>query len=176
MQLVYFETVEGSRYGEAIYELLVMADKEFIPPLSSRGSSTQSDLSGTSAAEEGARDYYRSMASQPVVLALEEERCLGFMAFKIDYTCEQVKELPNLYASTCVVHPDARGKKLMEGFYREMVRLFPEALIFTRTWHTNAPHLRVLEKLGFREVARLKDHRGLGLDTVYFRRSVGGRI
>ena len=35
---------------------------------------------------------------------------------------------------------------------------------------------RLYEKLGFREVARLKDHRGPGLDTVYFRRSVGGRI
>ena len=175
MQLQYFETVESSGWGEDVYRLLVMADREFIPPLSSRGSSTQSDLSHATAAERGARDYYESMASQPVVLALEDDRCLGFMAFKFDYTCEYIGEdtLPNLYASTCVVHPDARGRKLMEGFYREMIRLFPEADICTRTWHTNAPHLRVLEKLGFRELARLKDHRGPGLDTVYFHRRKG---
>ena len=173
MQLQYFKTVESSGWGEDVYRLLVMADREFIPPLSSRGSSTQSDLSHAAAVESGARDYYGSMASQPVILALEDGRCLGFMAFKIDYTCDQIgaDTLPNLYASTCVVHPDARGRKLMEGFYREMIRLFPEADLFTRTWHTNAPHLRVLEKLGFREIVRLKDHRGPGMDTVYFRRN-----
>ena len=42
----YFETVAQCPYGEAIRQYLVMADKEFIPPLSSRGSSTQADLSG----------------------------------------------------------------------------------------------------------------------------------
>ena len=177
MKLKYYPAVAGSGYEEEVYALLVMADREFVPPLSARGSSTQSDLSNTSAAEEGARDYYASMASQPVVLALEEGRCLGFMAFKQDYTCDWIgpETLPNLYASTCVVHPDARGRKLMEGFYREMIRLFPQAAVYTRTWHTNAPHLRVLEKLGFREIIRLKDHRGPGMDTVYFER-LAGRI
>ena len=174
MELRYYKTVEDSGFGEAVYGLLVLADKEFIPPLSARASSTQSDLSQAAAAEEGARDYYESMASQPVILALEEGRCLGFMAFKENYTCHEIgaETLPNLYASTCVVHPDARGRKLMEGFYREMIRLYPAATVCTRTWHTNIPHLRVLEKLGFRELTRLPNHRGPGMDTVYFIRSV----
>jgi len=172
VELVYFESVEKSGWEEAVKGLLVLGDKEFVPPLSSRGSSTQAELSGGVTVSGGILDYYNSMAQQPVILGLEDGRCLGFMAFKIDYTCEQIAEceLPNLYASTCVVHPDARGKGMMSGFYRKMIDLFPERRIFTRTWHTNLSHLHVLDKLGFSLIARLPDHRGKGMDTVYFRR------
>lgn len=56
----------------------------------------------------------------------------------------------------------------MTGFYQKMIDLFPGRSIFTRTWATNAAHFRVLEKLGFSQCARLKNHRGEGMDTVYF--------
>jgi len=52
-----------------------------------------------------------------------------------------------------------------------MIRLYPERFICTRTWHTNGAHIHILDTFGFREIARLKDHRGPGLDTVYFARS-----
>ncbi len=168
MELVYFETVSQSGFSADIQALLVQADKEFIPPLSARGSSTQSDLSSGDCVSQGAQAYYETMSSQPAVLALENGKCMGFMAFKENYICEYVKQLPNLYASTCVVHPTARGKGLMSGFYRKMIELYPQHSIFTRTWHTNFSHLHVLDKLGFREIARIKDHRGKGSDTVYF--------
>ena len=173
MEFIYFEKICECDYTRTIVEFLTLADKEFIPPLSCRDSSTQADLSGAQSASDGILSYYRTMASQPAILAVENSRCMGFMAFKIDYTCRQIsaEQLPNLYASTCVVHPDARGKGLMTGFYREMIRLFPERKLFTRTWHTNLSHLHVLDKLGFREWDRLPNHRGPGMDTVYFRRS-----
>ena len=168
MEIQYFKTVDSSGYTEQIISLLTMADKEFIPPLSSRGSTTQADLSGNTAVSDGVMTYYQEMAKQPVVLALEDGRCYGFMAFKENYSCPQITVLPNLYASTCVVHPDARGQGLMRRFYEAMIELRPTYSICTRTWHTNLSHLRVLERLGFAEIARLKDHRGPGLDTVYF--------
>ena len=171
MEFVYFKTVAGSGYAEDIQALLVLADREFIPPLSARGSSTQSDLSSCDRVSQGAQAYYETMSEQPAVLALENGKCMGFMAFKENYTCDYVKDLPNLYASTCVVHPETRGKGLMTGFYKKMIELYPECNIFTRTWHTNFSHLHILEKLGFAEIARLKDHRGPGMDTVYFKRS-----
>jgi L-amino acid N-acyltransferase YncA len=172
MELLYFKTVKECPYAPTVYDLLVMADKEFIPPLSSRGSTTQAELSGVRVSQAGIQDYYDTMSLQPVIVAVEDGRCLGFMAFKTDHTCSEIgpETLPNLYASTCVVHPDGRGKGLMRGFYREMLRLYPHCPLFTRTWHTNASHLRVLDTLGFREIARLPDHRGPGMDTVYFRR------
>ena len=174
MELVYFKTIAQSGYADDIKALLVMADKEFIPPLSARGSSTQADLSSSDSVSEGAQAYYDAMSSQPAILALEEGKCLGFMAFKVDYTCEYIgqEDLPNLYASTCVVHPVTRGRGLMTGFYKKMIELYPTYPIFTRTWHTNYSHLHILDKLGFREIVRLKDHRGPGMDTVYFCRRV----
>ena len=172
MELKYFETVGSCGYAADIQALLVMADKEFIPPLSSRGSSTQQDLTGTDTISDGAKAYYEAMSQQPVVVAVENDRCYGFMAFKKDYICEYYDKLPNLYASTCVVHPDARGKGLMKGFYQKMIDLFPQCSIYTRTWHTNLSHLRVLDKLGFSLLVQLPDHRGPGMDTVYYCKEV----
>lgn len=168
MKIQYFHTVASSGYAEQILALLTMADKEFIPPLSSRGSTTQSDLSGSASCSDGVAAYYQEMAQQPAALAVVDGRCLGFMAFKENYTCDQISALPNFYASTCVVHPDARGQGLMRKFYEKIIELYPAHTICTRTWHTNFSHLHVLEQLGFAEIARLKDHRGPGLDTVYF--------
>lgn len=172
MEYKYYPHAAGSGYEGDIQDLLTLADREFIPPLSQRGSSTQSSLSGGES-HNGILDYYRSMEAQPVILALEEGKCLGFMAFKENHVCDQIdgRYQPNLYASTCVVHPCTRGKGLMKNFYREMIALCPDRFICTRTWHTNAPHLHILDTLGFREIARLKDHRGPGMDTVYFARN-----
>lgn len=55
-------------------------------------------------------------------------------------------------------------------YYETMIDLFPERGLYTRTWHTNYAHLKVLDKLGFSEIARLPNHRGPGMDTVYFGR------
>ena len=168
MELKYFDTVADCGFAADIHRLLVLADKEFIPPLSARGSSTQQNLTGTEAVSEGAKAYYAAMSTQPVVVAVENDRCYGFMAFKKDYTCEYYEKLPNLYASTCVVHPDTRGQGLMGRFYQKMIDLFPECSVYTRTWHTNISHLKVLDKLGFTLLTRLPDHRGPGMDTVYY--------
>lgn len=44
-------------------------------------------------------------------------------------------------------------------YYETMIDLFPERGLYTRTWHTNYAHLKVLDKLGFSEIARLPNHR-----------------
>lgn len=171
MEYRYCSHAEDSGFDEDIQALLTLADKEFIPPLSQRGSTTQGNLTGGQI-HDGIRDYYVSMAHQPVILAIEDGKCLGFMAFKENHTCTEITPyyLPNLYASTCVVHPSTRGKGLMKQFYREMIALAPNRFICTRTWHTNAAHLHILDNLDFECIARLKDHRGPGMDTVYYAR------
>ena len=171
MKIIYLEKLKGSPYEEPVLQLLQSADGEFIPPLSARGSTTQQDLHAARSVPSGVLDYFHTMAPQPILLAVDEDTVTGFMSFKKDYQCEEVTNLPNLYASTCVVAPSARGQGLMEGFYREMLRLFPRCHIYTRTWHTNFAHIRVLEKLGFSLCARLQNHRAPGLDTVYYTRS-----
>jgi hypothetical protein len=171
MEMLHFERVGQCPWADAIKDYLVMADKEFIPPLSSRGSTTQADLSQGVCAD-GITDYFLSMASQPVIVAVEDGRCLGFMAFKLDHTCDQIgpDKLPNFYASTCVVHPDTRGRGMMRGFYEAMIAAFPTRPIYTRTWHENIGHLKVLERLGFVLLETLENDRGPGIHTVYFGR------
>ena len=175
MEMQYYDKVSLCPFSEDIRNYLIMADKEFIPPLSSRRSPTQADLTG-GACSDGITDYFNSMASQPVIAAVEDGRCLGFMAFKLDHTCEQIgsETFPNFYATTCVVHPDTRGRGLMRGFYETLISLFPDRGGYTRTWHTNYAHLKILDRLGFSEIARLPNHRGPGLDTVYFYRKPQG--
>ena len=166
MEIKLFEKLENPDYLQQVYDLLKIGDKEFIPPLSSRGSTTQQSLGNAS--NTGLADYFNEMKEQCFVLALEGDRVAGFMSFKKDYSCDHVPNVANLYASTSVVHPDFRGQGLMKKFYMAMMEGYPDRPIYTRTWHENVPHLRVLEKLGFRQIALLENHRGPGIHTVYY--------
>ena len=170
MELKLFPQVTDPNLLTQLEQLLIQADQEFIPPLSSRSSTTQSALNAGAANPEGIRDYFEAMAQQPMVLALDGSRVAGFMAFRHDHVCEQIsaETLPNLYASTCVVHPNYRGQGLMRRFYEAMIAAFPHCGIYTRTWAGNVSHLRTLDKLGFRLICLLKNHRGPGVDTVYY--------
>ena len=168
MEMKLFEALENAEYLKQVYRLLELGDKEFIPPLSARGSTTQQSLGNT--AGNGLSDYFNEMKQQCFVLALEGATVAGFMSFKKDYSCDYVPAVKNLYASTSVVHPDFRGQGLMKKFYLSMIEHYPDRPIYTRTWHENHAHLRVLEKLGFTQIAALKNHRGPGIHTVYFGR------
>jgi len=172
MELILLEHVTDPGHLAQLEQLLAAADKEFIPPLSSRSSTTQGTLSAGETASDGIRAYFDEMKTQPMVLAMDGERLAGFMAFRFDHTCDQIgKEcLPNMYASTSVVHPDYRGQGLMRRFYETMIAAYPQRGIYTRTWAANASHLHVLHKLGFQQLCCLKDHRGPGVDTVYYGR------
>ena len=153
-------------------ELLILGDKEFVPPLSSRSSTTQQGLA--KAGDQGGIDaYFEEMKKQCFVLAMEGDRMGGFMSFKIDHVGAHIPEGINLYASTSVVHPDFRGQGLMTGFYKEMIRAFPERPVYTRTWHENAGHLKVLGRLGFECLALLENDRSEGIHTVYYGRKAG---
>ena len=168
MELVTFEKLDHADYLQQIFGLLEIGDNEFIPPLSSRGSTTQQTLESTH--NNGLSDYFNELKQQCFVLALEGNKVAGFMSFKKDYSCDHVPPCKNLYASTSVVHPDFRGQGLMKQFYLAMIDSYPDRPIYTRTWHENTPHLRVLEKLGFQQIALLPNHRGQGIHTVYFER------
>ena len=169
MQILLQERISEANQLEAIRQLLILGDKDFIPPLSSRSSSTQSTLS-TAASENGIDDYFETIRTMPTVLALDGDRVAGFMTFRFDHICDQIgpETLPNLYASTCVVHPDYRGQGLMTKFYTAMMEHYPHRGIYTRTWHTNFGHLKVLDRLGFSQLCCLENHRGEGIHTVYY--------
>lgn len=151
-----------------LYDLLTLGEKEFVPPLSTRSSTTQQNLSSDGVG--GVDAYFEQMKKQSFVLAMEEGECVGFMSFLTEYENPHLPVGKKLYASTCVVHPEHRGKGMMTGFYREMIRSFPDYPIYTRTWHENYGHLKVLQKLGFELLETIENDRGEGIHTVYYGR------
>lgn len=158
------------QYQEQILEMLRQSDKEFIPPLSARSSTTQADLSGGNATQEGVFPYFKEMRKQQILGAFEDGVLLAFVSFRENYTNDSVHvECPNIYLSTLVMRPEARGKHLTQDMYRHLFfDLYPTCHIYTRTWSTNMAHITILGRFGFREHCRLENDRGPGLDTVYF--------
>lgn len=161
---------EQAVYYDEILEMLYAGDKDFVPPLSARSSTTQSDLTSSSSNEDGVRLYFNEMKKQRFLVATEGETLLAFVSFKENYTNSAIDEnlLPNIYISTLIVKPEARGKHLTQTMYDMLFKAFADRNILTRTWSTNAAHIRILSKFDFKTLSILENDRGQGIDTIYF--------
>lgn len=152
-----------------IFDLCLESDREFVPPLSYRSSTTQASLQAGES--NGITAYFRQVMAQQVLVCLEEGRVMGFVSFREDYQPEHypAAKMPNLYISTLILSPESRGRGLTKALYRYLFcEKYPQHHIYTRTWSQNFAHIKILSHFGFREILRLKDHRGAGVDTVYF--------
>ncbi len=167
---VLSEKEQRSIYPVA-YEMLEAADEEFVPPLSSRESSTQQFFSAGVKSDSIIR-YFEQLKDQRFAAVFEDGSLIAFVSYKENYTCGQIapEELPNIYLSTLVVSPKARGKGVTKALYSKLFSEYETVNIFTRTWSTNTAHIRILEKFGFEVIKVLKNDRGNGIDTIYFKK------
>lgn len=164
---------QKSLYREELLGMMRFSDNDFVPPLSARSSTTQKDLSGSQAVENGIELYYSQMEQQQILCVFEEETLLGFVSYRENYTSEQIGKdtFPNIYLSTLIVKPEARGKGLTRKMYEYLFwERYCDRNIFTRTWSTNFAHIKILDGFGFDLIQRIKNDRGEGIDTVYFRK------
>ena len=161
---------EKPYFRDKIGALLAKCDSEFVPPLSSRSSTTQSNLS-QSEVGDGISSYLNALMEQEIICAIDEDSLLAFVSYRTNYTCPEIGEdlTPNVYISTLIVAPDARGCGITRKIYSYLFEKYSDRPVFTRTWSTNLAHIKILEGFGFSEHHRIKDHRGEGIDTVYFR-------
>lgn len=160
--------------SKALWELLVMADKEFVPPLSARNSTTQKGLSHLQESDsELPTAYYDTLQEQNFLLAMEQGRVIGFLSYRPKHRVELPTDNSIVadYVSTIIVHPECRGRGITEMLYGELLAQSESSNIVTRTWSTNDAHLHILEKLEFQNICILQDDRGQGIDTVYYRRT-----
>ena len=160
-------------FRDEILSMMRFSDKEFIPPLSARTSTTQKDLSGSQVSDNGIESYYSQMESQQILCAFEGDFLLGFVSYRENYTSDLITEesFPNIYLSTLISKPEARGKGLTKQMYTHLfLERYPDRKIFTRTWSTNLAHIKILGHFGFDLIHRIENDRGEGIDTVYFRR------
>lgn len=172
MEILLLNEEQKEKFADAILGMLKASDSEFVPPLSRRASTTQKSLSGAKTAGDGVSGYFSSLIKQKILASVEGETLLGFMSFIENFENDVVKKLPNVYVSTIIVSPAARGKSLTKKMYKALAEEFPERSIFTRTWSENAAHIRILDALGFSEYHRIKNDRGENIDTVYFEMEV----
>lgn len=181
------ETPRNAGILEQLKALLRWGDEQFVPPLSARHSSTQSDLAPhEAAADHTIDDYYRALLEQRFLLAVDDgadgngadgngstdgKRTLaGFMSYRPDYACEYVDGGVCTYVSTILVAEAYRCAHLTERMYRALFTL-PDVtgtVVATRTWSKNGAHLHILRKMGFSLIKTLPDDRGPGIDTVYY--------
>ena len=161
----------SEEYEPQVWELVKLADNEFIPPLSARNSTTQGNLlPGTETASEGPVTYFEGLKKQEMLLHVEDDEVIGFMSYIPHHTLEipGTEERRGVnYVSTVIVNPKGRGKRITEKFYQELMKQ-SDIPLATRTWSSNSAHIHILEKLGFELVATLKDDRGKSIDTVYY--------
>lgn len=172
MDIRILEKQKQHEIYDSAYRLLAEADNEFVPPLSSRSSSTQQNFSNT-LQSDNITTYFEQLKSQRFAAVFEEGELIAFVSFKENYTCSEIgeNEIPNIYLSTLVVSPMARGKGVTTALYQKLFTEYAKVNIFTRTWSTNFAHIKILGKYGFEVIKVLKDDRGVGIDTIYFKKA-----
>ena len=159
-------------YNDA-YQMLELADNEFVPPLSSRSSSTQHNCFENSKNRDGIKEYFEQLKTQRFAAVFEAGALIAFVSYKENYSCLEIpqKELPNIYISTLIVSPSARGKGVTKALYGRLFSEYENVNIFTRTWSTNIAHIKILEKYGFEVIQVIENDRGNGIDTIYFKKA-----
>lgn len=152
-----------------IFKLLVLCDREFIPPLSVRKDTIQKELR-MDGADEKPYSYFEKIKNQPAVLTLENNHVIAFISFIRDYIFNETSEelLPNIYISTLLVHPENRHKGIAGRLYNELLKSCKGCHVFTRTWSTNLSQIKLLLTHNFHEHVRIYQDRGADIDTVYF--------
>jgi ribosomal protein S18 acetylase RimI-like enzyme len=167
-----FENLGAASQGDRqhVWEMLKQADKEFIPPLSSRRSPKDIFLKGLKPpSNDGPTDYYTEMYAQSLITAKMDERVMGFISYQRNYTVPELGKLVGAYVSTIVIDPEFRGRKITYQLYNYLFEsLARPCVVAARTWSTNRTHIPALNRLGFSCVWRDPDGRGTGIDTVIY--------
>ncbi|MCK5485339.1 MAG: GNAT family N-acetyltransferase, partial [Desulfobacterales bacterium] len=85
------------------------------------------------------------------------------------------KGIHNAYISFIAVHPDHRimgiSSMLMHMIEDEM-RLENIRHMYICTWSTNRSAVQFYEKIGYNVHHVIKDARGIGIDTVFYRKDI----
>ena len=132
MEIKILTKNDSELYFPEILEMLKRADGEFVPPLSSRSSTTQSSLVGNASTPEGILLYFEEMKKQRLAVALENGELMAFMSYRENYLTDTVTEVPNVYLSTLIVKPEGRGKGLTQIMYGELFKAYPDRCVYTR--------------------------------------------
>ncbi len=168
-----YETLTEPSLLDGVWNLLCRYDHDFIPPLSARDYTYQSDLTIHAPTKQEPNPYYEQLTKQSFVLAQDKDKVVGFMSYRPHYVSEDLNDqVETIYVTTVIVDESYRGQGVAMRLYTELAIIAKQQdePIMTRTWSTNESHIRILNRIGMREIKRIVDGRGAGLDTVYYRK------
>jgi ribosomal protein S18 acetylase RimI-like enzyme len=174
VKIIFLEKLENP-YREEVWTILRKANMEFVPPLSARNSTYQKNMNRIEAyKDEEPTAYFAMMENQKFILALYEEKVIGFLTFisehPVLYPVSGTQETAE-YITTIVVSDGYRNMGVTGKLYRKMFELSAHKKIITRTWSTNFVHIHILEHLGFELAEKIENDRGEGIATVYYRKA-----
>ena len=150
-------------------------DGDFVPLCPGATGSVRS--SATSALRPGrtSRSYVDSRLERAhLVVLVQDERLVGYCA---DYWPWMWRGTEHVYVSTAVVAPSHRGRGLSTRMGRRVVAhaLRRRVPLLAKTWSTNQASMGALARWG-RVDKNVRDERGAGIDTVYWRLDTSGPV
>ena len=168
-----FEVALSESHAVGVRRLLESCGDEFVPSLSTRTSTHQTDLRCLEGTGIRPGEYFSELSHQPFVLALSDGRVVAFLSFIVDYPVMRGEErLVTTYVTTICVAPEWRHHGIATDLYCHLERHASSRYLSVRTWSTNAAQVTLLQSLGYRELSRIRDDRGEGIDTVYYLRDL----
>lgn len=177
-KIIFVEHLIDERYKKQIWEILVALDKEFTPPLSERISSFQKNLKKDTIDANLPYNYFEALLNQRFILSVNDhDEILGFRSFKHKHILPDLKEIGevNYFTTLCVkkgYHGMGIGTAIHDYTLNNLPSHYYHLPFASRTWSTNEASKKLLLSHGFKIVKRLENHRGKGLDTIYFVRDV----
>ena len=168
--------------AKSVYDLLIACDKEFVPPLSTRNTTTQVDFSSNCILSEMyPYQYWVDILKQQNILAIADNHVIGIMSFKYNYKLSECFDTHiridsiNNYISTICINKNYRGYGIAGKLYNYIENNLPNGYksdyVSTRTWSTNRNHINLLYKYNYMLIYAIADdreHNGIKLDTLYF--------
>lgn len=155
-----YERCNSKELQMRIRILLQKCDEEFIPPSSARSSTHEMNLRDTVSTTIDA--YYNNIKEQPCIVAWHEGNVLGFLSYEVGIN-------GSYYITTVVTNKDYRRHGVATALYNKLFVIAGRREVIVRTWSTNTQHMNLLKQLGFIMNVVVKDDRGDGIDTIYYK-------
>lgn len=143
-------------------------DGDFVPPPSWRHRLGQELRDLGPQAGANVEKYVNSLLELAhLVVLVQDERLVGYCAY---YWPWMWRGTEHVYVSTAVVAPGHRGRGLSTRMGRRVVAhaLRRRVPLLAKTWSTNQASMGTLARWG-RVDKIVRDERGAGIDTVYWR-------
>lgn len=142
-----------------LLEFMKLVDRDFVPPLSERGS-----------IEDEVRN---ALASEDEHYLIAEKK--GGITAVAKYIENYSGKKDSAYIKYLAVHPARRGRGIGISVRKKVLELLKKKgvrEVHSRTWSANKAMLGINKKMGFEIEKVVKNERAPGIDGIYFRKKL----